>query len=75
MTVTTKLRKVGTSTGVILPKELLDKIGLVSGDQVSLIETCDGVKLAKYDPEFEEQWNVACEVMREYDSVLKKLAE
>ena len=38
-----KLRKIGSSVGVILPKELLDMLHLAEGDQVSF-EVGEGTK-------------------------------
>ena len=35
----TKLRRVGNSLGVILPKQILDQLGLKEGDTMNIIVT------------------------------------
>ncbi len=70
-----KITTIGNSAGVILPKELMQRLRLEKGDQLHLIETADGFELTPYDPEFAEQAIVADRVMREDRDVLRKLAE
>ncbi|MBP6457573.1 MAG: AbrB/MazE/SpoVT family DNA-binding domain-containing protein, partial [Pseudoxanthomonas sp.] len=47
-----KITTVGNSAGVILPKELLARLRLEKGDELHALETPDGIRLTKYDPEF-----------------------
>lgn len=70
-----KLVAVGNSTGVILPRELLERLRLDRGDELTVLETPDGVTLTGYDPEFARQMEVAEKVMRENRDLLRKLAE
>jgi putative addiction module antidote len=70
-----KLIPVGNSTGVILPKELLEKLRVQKGDELHVLETPDGVQLVPFDAEFARQMDVAEKVMREDRDVLRKLAE
>ena len=70
-----KLIAVGNSTGVILPKELLEKLRVQKGDELHALETPDGVRLTQFDQEFDRQLNVAEGVMREDRDILRKLAE
>lgn len=72
---TVKLTTVGSSTGIILPKELLERLRVKKGDVLHVVETPGGIELTPYDPEFAEQIAVAEEVMRSDRNVLKKLAE
>ena len=72
---TVKVTTVGSSTGIVLPKEVLQKLRVKKGDQLHITETRDGVMLRQYDPEFERQLEVAEGVMREDRDVLRKLAE
>jgi putative addiction module antidote len=72
---TIKLTTVGSSTGIVLPKELLARLRVSKGDVLHLVETPNGVELTPYDPEFDAQMSVAEEVMRTDRNVLKKLAE
>lgn len=70
-----KLRKVGSSVGVILPKELLDRLHLAEGDEVFADVTAESLNLTPYDPDFE----VAVEAFelgrREYRNALHRLAK
>jgi putative addiction module antidote len=70
-----KLIAVGNSTGVILPKELLEKLRVERGDELHVLETPQGIELKPYDDEFARQMAVAERVMREDRDVLRKLAE
>ncbi len=75
MATTVKLTRIGNSTGVILPREILDRLRVGKGDVLSVVETPDGFELTPYDPEFAAQMEVAERVMREDRDVLRKLAE
>lgn len=70
-----KLVAVGNSTGVILPRELLERLRLERGDELTVLETPDGVTLTGYDPEFARQIEAAEKVMREDRDLLRELAE
>lgn len=72
---TVKLTTVGSSTGIVLPKELLERLRVTKGDILHVVETPRGIELSPYDPEFAEQMALAEEVMREDRNVLRKLAE
>ncbi len=75
MTATLKLTAIGNSTGVILPKEILEKLRVAKGDTVFVTETKDGIELKAYDPIVARQMEVAERVMRKHRNVLRKLAE
>jgi len=70
-----KLVKVGNSTGVILPKEVLDRLKVSAGDQLSITETPDGITLAPRDEEFDRQMAAARDVMKRYRNALRELAK
>jgi putative addiction module antidote len=70
-----KLTTVGSSTGIVLPKEVLERLRVSKGDVLHVIETPSGIELTPYDPEFDAQLSIAEEVMRADRNVLKKLAE
>lgn len=70
-----KLIKIGNSTGVILPKELLDRLNLGAGDQLSVTQTADGITLSSRNEEFESQMAVARDVMKRYRNALRELAK
>ena len=71
-----RVRKIGNSLGVLLPKEILSRLHLEDGDQVFLTETPDGgYRLTPYDPEFEAQMKLAEEGMARYRNTLHALAK
>ncbi len=72
---TLKLTTVGESVGVVLPRELLDMLGVKSGDELYVLETPMGIELRAHDPEFGKQMGVAERVMAEDRDVLRKLSE
>jgi putative addiction module antidote len=70
-----KLIKIGNSTGVILPKEVLARLRVAQGDALSVVETSDGISLSRADSEFEDQMAVAREVMARRRNALRELAK
>ena len=51
-----KIRQIGNSLGVVLPKEALSRLNVKEGDQLFLTEAPDGsVRLTPYDPDFEKE--------------------
>ena len=75
MTRKLKLTAIGNSTGVVLPRELLEKLRVDRGDDLMVLETADGITLTPYDPEFAEQMDKAEQIMRRRRHLLKELAE
>jgi putative addiction module antidote len=70
-----KLIGIGNSVGVILPREMLVKLGLQKGDTLHAIETENGLRLTVADLDFEAQMEVARRVMKERRAVLRELAK
>ncbi|MHC4941162.1 MAG: AbrB/MazE/SpoVT family DNA-binding domain-containing protein [Planctomycetota bacterium] len=70
-----KVTTIGNSAGVVLPKEILQRLHVEKGDTLYVLETPNGIELVPYDPEFANQMEAAERVMREDRDVLKKLAE
>lgn len=70
-----KLIKIGNSTGVILPKEVLARLRVGQGDEISISDMPDGVALRRHDDGFEEQMKVAREVMARRRNALRELAK
>jgi putative addiction module antidote len=75
MTTTVKLTTVGNSTGLVIPKEILERMRVRKGDLLHIIETSNGIELTPYDPEFAAQLAIAEEVMRSDRNVLKQLSK
>ncbi|MBW4093389.1 MAG: AbrB/MazE/SpoVT family DNA-binding domain-containing protein [Proteobacteria bacterium] len=70
-----KLTGIGNSVGVVLPKELLAKLGVGKGDTLYAVETQDGLRLTVADAEFEAQMQVARRLMKKWRNVLHELAK
>lgn len=70
-----KLRKVGNSVGLVLPKEALGRLNAEEGDLVYLTETAEGgFRLTASNPEFANKMRVAGRISRRYRHALKELA-
>lgn len=72
---TLKLRKIGSSVGVILPKEMLETLHLSEGDQLFAAATQDGLQLTPYDPEFEAAMQAFGRTRKKYRNALHQLAK
>lgn len=70
-----KLSAIGNSIGIVLPREILNRLRLEKGDSIFLSDSPDGMRLTPYDPDFEMQMTLARKFMRERRDVLKELAK
>jgi putative addiction module antidote len=75
MNASLKLVKIGNSTGVILPKELLARLRVELGDTLYVSESPDGVRLTASNPDFEAKMKLAEKIMREDRDILRVLAQ
>jgi putative addiction module antidote len=70
-----KIRKFGNSLGVVLPKEVIQRLQTGDGERVFLIEAGEGdYRLTPYDPAFEKKMAKAEEIMGRYRNTLHALA-
>ena len=70
-----KIIKVGNSMGVILPKDLLAKLGAEIGDVLAWIPDQEGFIVRRHDAGFAEQMAAAREVMKRRRNALRELAK
>ena len=70
-----QLKKIGNSTGLILPKELLARLGLEQGDELVVTETPSGFKVSKGDESFDKGLEIARKAMKTYRNTLDELAK
>ena len=75
VTIELKVRKVGNSLGVVLPKEVLAHLKVEEGDTMTLTEAQDGVRLTVSNPEFAKSMAVFESLNRRYRSALRELAK
>ena len=67
--------QVGNSVGVILPRELVAKLGVQKGDTLFASDVPDGVNLSVRNPDVEQQMVVARQLMKKWRNVLHELAK
>ena len=73
---TLKLTAVGTSTGVVIPKDMLARMNVSKGDVLHAVETADGgYLLTPYDPDFAAKMEKVEDIMRRYRNTLHALAK
>ncbi len=70
-----ELKKIGNSTGLILPKDLLARLGVGVGDGLYAKVTDDGLSLVVVDRDHDEAMRIAREVMDEYKDTFRELAK
>lgn len=71
-----KLRKVGNSVGVVLPKEVLAHLKAREGDTVTVTDGADGaLRVTATKPEVARQMAVVQDVMHRYRNTLRELAK
>jgi len=71
-----KVRKFGNSLGVVLPKEVIDRLRTEEGERLFLIEEAEGgYRLTPYDPAFEKKMKKANEIMTRYRNTLHALSK
>ncbi len=70
-----KIKKIGNSAGVVLPKELLARLRVGQGDTLYASEAPDGIRLTASDPDFADKMALAEKIMREDRDILRILAK
>jgi len=72
----TKIRKIGNSYGIVLPKETLHILKVKEGDTLIITDGPEcSVRLTSDQDHFEEMMKLADSVMHRYQNALRKLAE
>ena len=75
MTTSLKLIRIGTSTGAVLPNEMLARMKVEEGDMLYAVETPYGYLITSYYPAIEYELKAGCEFMNEYRETFKELAK
>jgi len=70
-----KVTTVGSSAGIVLPKEILSRLNVKKGDMITLTESANGIYMTAYDETFMRKMEATEKVMHNYRDALKKLAE
>lgn len=70
-----KIRKIGNSLGVVLPKDVIDQLKVKEGDTLDVLPTQAGVTLSVSDEEVDKLMLMAERIMDENREVLRALAK
>lgn len=71
-----KVRKIGNSLGVVLPKDVINRLHTKNGEPLFLVEAPDGsYRLTSYDPAFEKKMAKAEDIISRYRNTLHILAK
>ena len=75
MTQKTKIRRVGGSLALIVPKPVADALAMKEGDEVFLSTGENGLNVSPYDPAFSDAMEDAREFMRSHRNAFRELAK
>ena len=70
-----KIRKIGNSAGVTLPKEALAELKVAEGDHVILTRTPDGFRVTPYSEEFAAAMEAFEKTRQKYRNAFRELAK
>ncbi len=70
-----KIRKIGNSLGVILPKDILEALGAREGDVISFARGASGLVMSVSDEDSRKLMAAADQIIEENRTVLKALAK
>lgn len=69
-----KIRRIGNSLGLTLPREALARLQVADGDRIFLTETPDGFLLTPYDETFRAAMEAFEEGSARFRNALRELA-
>lgn len=69
-----KIITVGNSLGIVLPREVLQRLRVAKGSLLHLVDTLDGVELLPYQPSFAVQVEMLETTVRADRDVLRGLS-
>ena len=71
-----EIKRIGNSEGFILPRKLMQRLGLKRGQELHITELPGGGFQARpYDPDFAKTMEVVDEIIDEYRDTLSALAK
>ena len=68
------LKKIGGSVATVLPKSMLDRFHLEAGDEVTVVETAEGLLITPYDPDFAAAMVAYDRGAKKYRNALRQLS-
>ena len=70
-----KIRKIGNSVGLILPKEVVDQLRVGEDDTVHYVVDSNGLHVSPFDPDFDAAMEAFERTRRKYRNALRALAK
>jgi putative addiction module antidote len=70
-----KVRKIGNSVGLILPKEVADQLRVGEDDTVHYVVDTNGLHVTPFDPDFDSAMKAFERTRRKYRNALRALAK
>ncbi|MDR1433243.1 MAG: hypothetical protein LBI61_02805 [Puniceicoccales bacterium] len=70
----TKLRRIGSSLGVYLPKKIIDYLQVEEGKELQIVRTLNGVELTKLSDEAMKSLEIAKKIYAENEDLFLMLA-
>lgn len=70
-----KIRQIGNSAGILLPKDMLAKLGVEIGDEVQAIDTSRGIELTSFDADLDDAMKWIEKGAKRYRNTLRALAK
>lgn len=74
MTDTLKVRRIGGSLGIILPRAVLETLAVAEGDNLFVTVTPEGLTATAHDPSFDEALDAARAFMKSHHEAFRALA-
>ena len=68
-------RRIGNSTGFVIPREIVLRLGIAPGQGFHITEIPGGVRITSYDPAFEQTMDALDGLIDEYRDTLRTLAK
>ncbi len=70
-----KIRRIGNSVGLILPKEVADQLHVGEDDTVHYVVDANGLHVTPFDPDFDAAMEAFEQTRRKYRNALRALAK
>ena len=70
-----KIRKIGNSMGLILPKEVVEQLRVGEDDTVHYVVDSNGLHVTPFDPDFDAAMKAFERTRRKYRNALRALAK
>ena len=75
MTMKLRIRQIGNQVGVAIPKNLLDELGVKTGDSLVCVRTQTGLHLTAPDKDMADATEDALDYMHRHSGAMKALSE